>query len=161
MIHARNDAPVLLNDRHSMTLTCPNESFLIPWRMASFVFHCTALLAVADYRRILVFRSLPLVHSPSDYDLMSSTADLAVAVTVVCLAVCLTGMATAMSLREEVMNLIHAVCHTVGGVLLVAVWFYTSHVARLWHVWYFFSLAPASVELMLILLKTRHGLEKW
>ncbi len=161
MIHARNDAPLLLNERHTISMTCPNEALLIPWRLASFIFHCTALVAVADYRRVLVLRSLPFSYSMADYDLVMGTANLAVALTIICLGVCLSGIVTAMSLREEVMNLLHAICHTIAGVMLVAVWYYTSHVARLWHIWYFFSLAPASVELLVILLKTRQGVEKW
>jgi hypothetical protein len=80
---------------------------------------------------------------------------------VLCLAVTLAGIATAMTLREDAMNLMHAICHTTGGVLLVAVWYHTSHVARLWHIWYFFNLAPAIVEMIVILLKTRRGIEKW
>ena len=161
MIHARNEAPELLTDRHPIWLSKPNESLLIPWRMASYIFHCTALLAVADYRRILVLRSLSFNYLQSDFDMLSRTTDLAISATIVCLAVCMVGVVTAVTVRVDVMNLLHATCHTTGGVMLVAVWYYTAHTARLWHIWYFFSLIPAFLELLVVLAKTRRGLEKW
>jgi hypothetical protein len=162
MIHIGRQVPRIVLGRGFTSLFRPNEFLLVRWRLAAFILHCTALLCVADYRHSLIVEgSLLPGFSEDDYNHFNSSAQAAVAMTIICLAICVIGVGNARTLRVTGVNLLHALCHTSGGVLLMLVWYYTSHVDRIWHVFYFFSVIPASVEVLAVALSIWRGFDMW
>lgn len=162
MIHVGRQVPRIVLGRGFTSLFRPNEALLVRWRLAAFILHCTALLCVADYRDALIKQgSLLEGFSDEDYSHFATSARAAVGMTVICLMVCMLGVANARTLRVTGVNLLHAICHTTGGVLLLMVWYYTAHVHRIWHVFYFFSLIPAAVELISVVLSYSRGYDMW
>jgi hypothetical protein len=162
MIHVGRQVPRIVLGRGWTSLFRPNEALLVRWRLAAFILHCTALLCVADFRDMLIIHgSLLEGYTQEDFDFFSHSADAAVAMTVLCLAVSIAGVANARTLRVTGLNLLHALCHTSGGVLLILVWYYTAHVYRLWHILYFFSIIPALLEIFSVVLSHWRGYDIW
>ena len=158
MIHIGRQVPRIVVGRGFTSMFRPNEALLVRWRLAAFILHCTALLCVADYRHTLIVKaSLLPGYTSEDFDYFYSSAQAAIAMTIFCLVVCISGIATARTLRVTGVNFLHAVCHTSAGVLLLAVWHYTSHVHRLWHIFYVFSIIPSIVELLAVFLSLWRG----
>ncbi|CUI14066.1 membrane-associated protein, putative [Bodo saltans] len=162
MIHVGRQVPRVVLSRGWTSLFRPNESLLVRWRLAAFILHCTALLCVADYRDTLIVRgSLLEGFTQEDFNFFARSANGAVAMTVLCLAVAVAGIFNARTLRVTGLNLLHALCHTAGGILLILVWFYTAHVHRLWHIFYFFNIIPASIEIFSVVLSYWRGYDMW
>lgn len=160
MIHVGRQVPKIILGRGFFFRL--NESLLVPWRLASFILHCAALLCVADYRHTLIVEgSLLSGFSNDDLDFFMRSANGAIAATILCLVVCMSGVITGRSLRLPGVNLVHCVCHSVGGVLLMMIWFHTSHIERVWHVFYFFSLIPAIIEILSMIFSFLRGFDLW
>lgn len=162
MIHIGRQVPRIVLSRGFASLYRPNESLLVPWRLASFILHATALLCVADCRHTLIVESslLPL-YTSDDYEYFARSAQAAVALTVICLAVCVVGIASSRTLRLPGVNLLHCLCHTAAGISLIMIWYRTSHVHRLWHVFYVFSIIPAVAELIAVMFSLGRGGDLW
>lgn len=162
MIHVGRQVPRIVLGRGLTSLFRPNEALLVRWRLAAFILHCTGLMCVADFRDTLIRQgSLLDGYSDDDFDFFARSANAAVALTVVCLAISMIGVATARTLRVTGINLLHSLCHTAAGVLLILVWYYTAHIFRLWHVFYFFSIIPATVELLSFTMSWWRGYDMW
>lgn len=158
MIRYMRGAEVLFA-RYPTALSKPNVMLLIPWRLAALMLHICALITVADYRHVLIVKaSLPPRYSQADYDLLQNSTNWAIAASAFCLLLVSHGFFSGRTTQCEALNLIHAACHTTAGVLLISVWNDEAHVARLWHVWYFFSLIPAAIETLATLLSMRQGM---
>ena len=142
-------------------LSRPND-LLLNWRLLALAVHFTMIVTVTQERpTLLIESSLPVGYSQEDYNAVRSSSDLALAASYISLFVCTYGVFSARTLHLELNNLMHSVCHSCAGILLLTVWYYTSHVARIWHVWYFFGAFPSLIEVLLLVLSRRQGLWKW
>ena len=140
-------------------LSKPNELVLIPWRLAALSLHICGLITCGHYRDKLITKSsLAEDYEQSDYDLLYNSSNWALAATIICFFIVSAGFFSGRSTSNEALNLIHAAIHTAGGTLLMCTWYYDGHIVRLWHVWYFFSLIPAGLEMIVNLLSRSQGL---
>jgi hypothetical protein len=162
MIHTASGLPQMVMSRYPTFLSRPNEVLLVPWRTSGIVLHIAGLVTVADYRKtLIVTSSLGPLYEESDYDYMLNLADGAVVASVLCLVLTTLGFLSGRSIQIHVVNLIHAVCHTLAGVLFMCIWAYDSHVMRMWHVWYFFGLVPAVLEVAVVGASYYRGAVMW
>lgn len=162
MIHIGQQVPRLVSGRRVTAFVRANETILIPWRLCAVILHLAAIICVADYRATLIVQaSLLPGYSPADYDHFMVSANAAIGLSIACLFVCTSGLFTGRTLRMSGMNFVHCVCHSVAGALLIVVWHYTLHVARLWHVFYFFSIPPTVCEVIAFCFSAWKGYDSW
>eukprot|EP00758_Cryptobia_borreli_P000645 Tbor_TRINITY_DN1362_c0_g1::TRINITY_DN1362_c0_g1_i1::g.12515::m.12515 len=172
MIHTSDGLPSIILTRYPTFLSRLNESFFIPWRTAAFVFHISGLITAGSYRRELVVNA-SLMPNPDpltgeflqgyqeDYDYMLTSANWAIAASATCLVIILLGFLSARTISSELNNIFHGLCHSVAGGLFMCAWVYEMHVARLWHIWYFWGLCPALVEMYVVTLSIWRGTESY
>lgn len=162
MIHTASGLPQLVVSRYPTFLRRTNEMLLIPWRTSAIALHIAGLITLADYRKqLIVVSSLGPEYEQSDYDYMLRIANGAIAASVLCLALTTLGFLSGRSIQIPFTNLIHAICHTAAGVLFMCIWAYDAHVMRMWHVWYFFGLVPAVVEVAVVGASVFRGALAW
>lgn len=145
--------------RYPTFLLRMNESVFAPWRMGAWMCHLIGLICIADSKdRLIIQSSLPIVFSNEDYLFLHTCTDMALAASIVCLAFCMWGICTTRTLRSGALNVIHGTCHTAAAVLLVVSWYCVAHIARLWHVFYIFSIIPTGVEFLALSYSYRSGI---
>lgn len=162
MIHVAVPFPRIVSAHTSQFMMQPNEFVLIPWRLAALGLHVTALLAALDSRKDLIRASaLPPEYEEEDYQYLLNSTNWAIAASFICLVVCSTGFFTGRTILNGALNLLHAVCHTVAGILLICMWYNEGHVVRIWHIMYFFALFPAAVETFCMIQSQLQGVDMW
>ncbi|EPY30662.1 hypothetical protein STCU_03956 [Strigomonas culicis] len=139
----------------------PNESIGIPLRLIFWWVHLVALITAAQAKhQMIVKHSLAEGYSEADYQFLMRVTDLALAGSFLCLCFCAIGVLTARTLRFGLLNLFLALCDAVAGVLLiVCCWDAHTHVARIWHVFYIFSIIPTGIEMGTLLYTYIKGID--
>ncbi|KAG5472344.1 hypothetical protein LSCM1_03743 [Leishmania martiniquensis] len=124
-----------------------NELVLVPYRLAMWCVHFSALICVArGSDRMIRVSSLPCDYAEADYLFLRQITSLCLAVSFLCLFFNLWGVVTARTLRFGADNWLQGSCHGAAAVLLILSWQATAHVACVWHVFYFFSMIPTGIE---------------
>lgn len=124
------------------------------------VAHFAAIICIAQGSDDMIrLASLKEHNRESDYKYMRHATDLCLAASFCCLLVNLWGIVTARSLRYGLMNIIQGAGDAVSTVLLVIFWQANTHVARVWHVFYIFSLVPTICELAVLTYSYRRGID--
>ncbi|CCW61677.1 unnamed protein product [Phytomonas sp. EM1] len=129
-----------------------NGIFLIPFRITMWVVHFTALICVSrGSKRMIIESSLPDEYLHADYVFLCNATNLCLATSFLCLFFNMWGIVTGRTLRYGLDNFFQGACDGAAGVLLILAWRFTAHVARLWHVFYFFTIIPTGFELLVLL----------
>ncbi|KAG5473112.1 hypothetical protein CUR178_03030 [Leishmania enriettii] len=137
-----------------------NELVLVPYRLAMWCVHLSTLLCVArGSDRMIRVSSLPCDYADADYVFLRQITNLCLATSFLCLFFSLWGVLTGRTLRFGVDNWFQGSCHGAAGVLLILSWQATAHVARVWHVFYFLSIIPTSIEAIALAYSYWKGLE--
>lgn len=139
----------------------PNESFGIPMRLIFWFFHLFALVMAAQAKHeMIVTHSLAEGYTLSDYRFLDRVTNLALAASFLCLFFCAIGVATARTLRFGLVNFFLGGCDAAAGVLLlVCCWRAQAHVARIWHIFYVFSVIPTGIEMATLLYTYIKGID--
>lgn len=161
MLKVVNPSVIPWMECYPTILSRPND-LLVQWRLAAYMMHFTFLIAVTfELDALLVQASLPTPHSMEDYTSLRESSELSLAVSYIGQMLLGFGILSARSLHYEVLNLLHAACHTAAGVLLMVVWRDTGHVARIWQIWFTFAAFPCLLELGMLMYIRRRGLFRW
>lgn len=139
-----------------------NESFLIPFRLLMWVVHFTALiLASRGSRRMIVESSLARGYRQDDHAFLRLATDMCLAASFFCLFFNAIGIVTGRTLRFGLSNFFQGGCDGAAAVLLIVAWHAVAHVARVWHVFYIFSIIPTGFEMCTLLLSYRRGVDSY
>lgn len=126
-----------------------NAVLLVPFRVFMWTVHFTCLiLATQASEDMIRISSLARGYRESDYRLLRSSTDLCLATSFLCLFFTLFGVVSGRTLRYGLANFFQGGCHGAAAVLLVVSWQAVAHVARLWHIFYVFSIIPTGLELV-------------
>lgn len=137
-----------------------NESVLVPYRLVMWAAHLTALICAAQGSDTMIRQSsLARGYKEEDYVFLRQTAQLCLAASFLCLVVNLWGVFTGRTLRLSLSNVVQGTCDGAAAVLLIVAWNATAHIARLWHVFYIFSIIPTGLELLILAYSYRTGLD--
>ena len=136
-------------------------SVVMPWRLVAAATHITGLLTLIDYRATMIAASLPPDPDPADLRIMTTSTNVALALTFLAWCVCTFGFLSGRTCLHQGLNFMHGCFHTIGGVFLIVVWNETQHAVRVWHVFFTCSLLPAAVELLVMLSMRLKGTYVW
>mmetsp|Transcript_34738 Transcript_34738/g.107278 ORF Transcript_34738/g.107278 Transcript_34738/m.107278 type:complete len:162 (-) Transcript_34738:115-600(-) len=138
-----------------------NETLLVPWKMLALAVHATALFTVTDYRDQLVDLAVFENASESDRRLERDSMNFALALTYIAVIVSTFALVSARTISFGSVNFLSAVGHSVSGILLLLVWLNDAHWARIWHVFFVFTMVPGIVELAAVLRVWIDGTYMW
>jgi hypothetical protein len=138
-----------------------NETLLVPWKMLGLAVHITALLTVTRYRDTLLSLVVPDDAADSDKRIETNSFNFALALTYIAVIVSAFALVTARTIRFGSINFLSALGHSVSGMLLMAVWLNDAHWARIWHVFFVFTMVPGLVELIAVLKVWFDGTYMW
>lgn len=137
-----------------------NVALLVPFRLLMWVVHFTCLvLAARASDAMIVTSSLAPGYTQSDYSLLRRTTDLCLAAAFVCLFFNSYGIVSGRTLRFGLSNVLQGACDCAASVLLIVSWQADAHVARIWHVFYVFSIIPTAFELFALLWSFHRGVD--
>lgn len=154
-------APRFLMVRYPTIFSRVND-ILINWRLLALSLHLMALVVIGNAKpQLIVASALPDPYTQDDFDAVDRSTQLALACSLGSLFICSMGFFTGRTTTNEPLNVVHASCHTIAGVMLVVVWDWSAHVARVWHIWYFFGLLPSVLEIVVFLSSRSRGLFRW
>ncbi|KPI90406.1 hypothetical protein ABL78_0482 [Leptomonas seymouri] len=103
--------------------------------------------------------SLAKGYAEADYFFLRQATDLCLAASFLCLLFGMWGVVTSRTLRFGVDNWFQGSCHTAAAVLLIVSWHATAHVARIWHIFYIFSIIPTGIEAIALAYSYWRGLD--
>lgn len=128
-----------------------NQLALIPYRLAMWCVHFSALITAARGSDVMIrVSSLARGYAEADYLFLRQVTNLCLAVSFLCLFFNLWGVLSSRTLRFGVDNLFQGSCHGAAAVLLIVSWQATAHVARIWQVFYIFSIIPTGIEAIVL-----------
>ncbi|KEG11502.1 hypothetical protein DQ04_02561090 [Trypanosoma grayi] len=147
---------------HSTFLRRCNVALLVPFRLLMMVVHFTALICAADGSDAMI-RNASLLpgYGEDDYIFFRRAADACLAGSFIFLFFNSWGVFTARTLRWGLMNVVHGCCHATAAVLLIVAWSVTAHVARLWHVFFIFSIIPTGLEVIALCESYSRGMDNF
>ncbi|KAL7708343.1 hypothetical protein N2W54_003935 [Lotmaria passim] len=137
-----------------------NQLLLVPFRLAAWWIHFSALLcATRGSEHMILTSSLASGYAEADYLFLRQVTNLCLAASFLCLFFNAWGVVTSRTLRFGVDNWFQGSCHATAAVLLIVSWQATAHVARIWHVFYIFSIIPTGIEAITLAHSYWKGLE--
>lgn len=145
-----------------LSLLCRNINalLLVPFRLAAWWIHFSTLLCVTrGSEHMILTSSLAQGYAAADYVFLRHATDLCLAASFICLFFNAWGIVTSRTLRFGVDNWFQGCCHATAAVLLIVSWQATAHVARIWHVFYIFSIIPTGIEAIALAHSYWRGLE--
>eukprot|EP01065_Artemidia_motanka_P036340 TRINITY_DN44268_c0_g1_i1.p2 TRINITY_DN44268_c0_g1~~TRINITY_DN44268_c0_g1_i1.p2 ORF type:complete len:162 (+),score=39.15 TRINITY_DN44268_c0_g1_i1:92-577(+) len=130
---------------------------LVPLRFVAMMAHLAALQMVLDSVDQSVAAGFPTwvdpvqsAHLVDAFDTAGRSARAGIALSFVCVCICVLGAFLGMSTLQCAPNLLQAVAHSIAAVLLLTVHYTAAHYARFWHIFFFFTLPAAALEVWIL-----------
>lgn len=129
--------------------------------MLAMAVHFTGIVTLTNYRNTLYDAAVPKGVSASDASVALASLNVSLALTYLCIAVSAFAFLTARTVRMEAVNFLSCAGHTIAGVLLLVIWLQDAHMVRIWHVFFVFTMVPALLEFIGLVMTRVRGEYLW